>query len=179
MLSVVYSKARSSLSPQSALEIANVYLENAHKAKNAELDHAYCSDAEAALLRIKLSLRKDLVSSSRVEDRTLREGIAAIFFELSELFERLGDHSRAHISHRHVEKWGGYVKEQRQANHAVLPVADPSTALVTDPSATLIVGSSTALVVDANATKPPPPSTLPQPPLIQDSSGRATEPTVP
>ncbi|KAF8938355.1 hypothetical protein BGZ58_001087 [Dissophora ornata] len=55
----------------------------------------------------------------------------------------------------------------------------PSMALVTGPSATLIVESSTTLVVDANATKPPPPSTLPQPPLIQDSSGRATEPTVP
>ena len=106
MFSSVISVLRSTLSPQTALDAATGYLENAHKAKNSELALMYCTDAEATLSRIKRSARKDLISSLRVEDRALCQGIAAAYSELGKILERWENSVKAKASYAKAEKWG-------------------------------------------------------------------------
>ena len=71
MLTSPFSPWRSVLTPQTALDLAHGHLENARKAKSPELALTFCKDAETVLARIKTSVRKTYVSSSRTEDRAL------------------------------------------------------------------------------------------------------------
>ncbi|KAI8603355.1 hypothetical protein EDD21DRAFT_351932 [Dissophora ornata] len=106
MLGSLFLPLRNVLSPQAALEDANVHLENARKAKRSELALTYCNEAQKALARIRTSARKALVSSVSVEDRTTRHEIASIYFELGEHLENLKHRDKAQTCYKNSEKWG-------------------------------------------------------------------------
>ena len=106
MLSSPLSPWRSVLTPQTALDLAHGHLENARKAKSPELALTFCKDAETVLARIKTSVRKTYVSSSRAEDRALCSEIAITYFELGKLLDSLGRRSKAQESYKNEGKWG-------------------------------------------------------------------------
>ncbi|KAI8602649.1 hypothetical protein EDD21DRAFT_403485 [Dissophora ornata] len=115
MLSNPFSPWKSALAPQTALDLASVHLENARKAKNSELALTFCKDAEKALARIKTSVRKTYVSSSRAEDRALCNEIATTYSELGELLDGLGSPTKAQACYKNEEKWG-YAFKARVSN---------------------------------------------------------------
>ncbi|KAI8600494.1 hypothetical protein EDD21DRAFT_405190 [Dissophora ornata] len=106
MLSSLFLPLRNVLSPQEALEDANAHLENARKAKRSELALTYCNDAQAALARIRTSVRKALVLSVGVEDQAIRNEIASTYFELGELLVNLKHRDKAQTCYKNSEKWG-------------------------------------------------------------------------
>jgi len=106
MLSSPFSPWRSVLTPQEALDLANVRLEKARKAKSSGLALTFCNDAEASLSRIGTSVRKTYVSSSLAEDRALCGEIATTYFELGKLLGGLGRLSEAQACYKNEEKWG-------------------------------------------------------------------------
>ena len=110
MLSSPFSPWRSVLTPQAALDLATVHLENARKAKNSELALTFCKDAETSLARIKSSARKTYVSSSRSEDRALCNEIGTTYSELGVLLHGLGYPTKAQACYKNEEKWG-YVSD--------------------------------------------------------------------
>ncbi|KAI8600638.1 hypothetical protein EDD21DRAFT_354377 [Dissophora ornata] len=110
MLSSPFSPWRSVLTPETALNLANIHLENARKTTSPELTLALCNDAESALARIRTSARKTYVSSSRDEDRALCNEIATTYFELGKLLEGLGRRIKAQTCYKNEEKWG-YVSD--------------------------------------------------------------------
>ncbi|KAI8601142.1 hypothetical protein EDD21DRAFT_404690, partial [Dissophora ornata] len=159
MLSSPFSPWRSVLTPQTALDLATSHLENARKAQSPELALAFCNDAETALARIKTSVRKAYVSSSRPQDRTLCNEIATTYSELGELLDSLGRRSKAQASYNNEEKWGGRAQLPGQSSSRSDNVNSLSDAsLVVEPAAYLSV---------IHAVPPPPPRSL-----IQDSSSR-------
>ncbi|KAI8600663.1 hypothetical protein EDD21DRAFT_405071 [Dissophora ornata] len=106
MFSSVFSSKKGNLSPQAALELADIQLESARNAKGSEMTLTHCDEADTVLSRIEKSKRKDLVASSTAEDRILRNGIAATYFALGELLNGLGHREMAHASDKKAEKWG-------------------------------------------------------------------------
>ncbi|KAI8599880.1 hypothetical protein EDD21DRAFT_355066 [Dissophora ornata] len=106
MLSSPFSPWRSVLTPQAALDLANFHLENARKAKSSELAVTSCKDTETALARIRTSVRKTYVSSSRAEDRVLCNEIASTYSELGELLDGLRHPTKAQACYKNEEKWG-------------------------------------------------------------------------
>ncbi|KAI8602885.1 hypothetical protein EDD21DRAFT_352349 [Dissophora ornata] len=101
-----FSPWRSVLAPETALDLANLHLENARKATSPELTLPLCNDAETALARIRTSAKKTYVLSSRAEDRALCNEIATTYFELGQLLEGLGRHTKAQASYKNEQKWG-------------------------------------------------------------------------
>ncbi|KAI8600798.1 hypothetical protein EDD21DRAFT_354227 [Dissophora ornata] len=101
-----FSPWRSVLTPQEALDLASVHLENARKAKSPEMTLSFCNEAETALARIRTSVRKTCVSSSRAEDRALCNEIATTYSELGKLFDDLGRRTKAQACCKKEEKWG-------------------------------------------------------------------------
>ncbi|KAI8598725.1 hypothetical protein EDD21DRAFT_356115 [Dissophora ornata] len=103
MLSRVFA---SGLSPQQALELANLHLENALTTKDPELALKCCDYAEAALSRMKRPAKKIVMSSLRADDLALRDGIAAAYSEIGKLLISLGNSAKAQVSNKKAEKWG-------------------------------------------------------------------------
>ncbi|KAI8599276.1 hypothetical protein EDD21DRAFT_355603 [Dissophora ornata] len=112
MLSSTFSPWRSVLTPQTALDLAASHLENACKAQSPELALAFCSDAETALARIRTSVRKASVSSSRAQDRALCSEIATTYSKFGELLDSLGRRSKAQACYKNEEKWGYMIKSR-------------------------------------------------------------------
>ncbi|KAI8600002.1 hypothetical protein EDD21DRAFT_354952 [Dissophora ornata] len=105
MLSSAFSPWRSALSPQEALEISSGYLENARNATSPKMALINCDDAKTALSRIRRSVGKDILSSSRAEDRTLCIEISVTYFGLAELLDSLGLHDKTQPLYAKAEKW--------------------------------------------------------------------------
>ncbi|KAI8596054.1 hypothetical protein EDD21DRAFT_408664, partial [Dissophora ornata] len=101
----LFSPWRSALAPQAALDLANAHLENSRKANSSELALTFCKDAEKALARIKTSVRKTCVLSSRAEDRALCNEIATTYSELGELLDGLGYPTKAQTYYKSEGKW--------------------------------------------------------------------------
>jgi len=78
---------RKSLSPQQALELANVCLQNALNAKDPDIARVHCHDAEVSLSQAK----KD---ANQTDDQTVIKGIATAYTDLDNLLESL-DQDRA------------------------------------------------------------------------------------
>ncbi|KAG0311714.1 hypothetical protein BGZ99_009955, partial [Dissophora globulifera] len=121
MLHSPFSSSQGTLSPQQALQLANLHLENAHKFKDSGIALALCDDAKAALSRMKTVAKKSLKTPRSAEDQALHDGIAAAYFEHGSLLERLDHVEMAHISYKKAEKWG-YVQGTKR------PFFDSSSA---------------------------------------------------
>ncbi|KAF9346155.1 hypothetical protein BGX34_004139, partial [Mortierella sp. NVP85] len=95
----VISSPRASLSLQQALELANIYLENARKTQDPKLALVLCHDTEVSLSHVKKVAK-------HVEDNTMREGIASAYIGLGELLHEQGLQDEAQAFYKKSEKWG-------------------------------------------------------------------------
>jgi tetratricopeptide (TPR) repeat protein len=94
----------STLSLQQALELTNVYLENAYKMKDVKVALALCHDAEVALSQAKKANRK--YSSHDSGYQILREGVATAYIDLGKYLDGRGYASEATAIYKKAEKWG-------------------------------------------------------------------------
>ncbi|KAF9908823.1 hypothetical protein BX616_011365 [Lobosporangium transversale] len=117
---------RGPLPPQKALDLATIYLEQAHKTKDPVLALEICLDAENTLYRIHQSDRKSLVAASASgtdnTDRALCKAIAATLNNVGELFDNLGHPAHSKRGYKYVAKWGHVqqpdpVSESPHKNH--------------------------------------------------------------
>ncbi|KAF9937990.1 hypothetical protein BGZ65_000684, partial [Modicella reniformis] len=95
------------LSLQQALELTNIYLENAYKTKDQDIALVLCHDAEVTLSQAKNNTKKNRTLPKDAGDQTLREGIAAAFIDLGKLLESQGYQDVAEVICKKAEKWGG------------------------------------------------------------------------
>ncbi|KAG0348636.1 hypothetical protein BGZ54_004563, partial [Gamsiella multidivaricata] len=96
----------STLSPQKELEVANILLEIARNTNDTGISLQFCSDAEAALSRMKRATKKTLASPQSGVDQTLRDGIASAYLEHGKLLNNLGHSEMAQTSYKKAAKWG-------------------------------------------------------------------------
>ncbi|KAI8598045.1 hypothetical protein EDD21DRAFT_407134, partial [Dissophora ornata] len=153
---------RGVLTPQTALELANVHLENARKAKSSELTEKFCKDAETDLARIRKSVRITYVSSSRDEDRALCNEIATTHCELGKLWDDLGHHNKAQDSYKNEKQWGGRVQLpgqsfSRSENVALPPTsngsADSTADTTVNPSVVLAMPTSSRSTIQERSSR--------------------------
>ena len=102
----IVSSPRGSLSPQLALKLANVYLENASTCNIDDRDIALvlCHDTEMSLSQAKKSIR-------RPEDQYVNVEIATAYMDLGNLLESQGHLNEAKASYKKAEKLG-YVSDR-------------------------------------------------------------------
>ncbi|KAF9345083.1 hypothetical protein BGX34_005045, partial [Mortierella sp. NVP85] len=113
----IVSSPLESLSLQHALDLANIYLENASKAPHPDIALVLCHDTEVALSQAKKAAK-------RTEDTTVRQGIAIAYIGLGRELDSHGHSNEAQASYKKAEKWG--VKIQDQAQFAQLSKANAS-----------------------------------------------------
>jgi len=95
----IISSPRASLSLHQALDLANVYLENARKAVDPSIALVLCHDTEVSLTQVKRAAK-------HAEDPTMRDGIATLYIELGELLDTLHRKSEAKAFYKKSVKWG-------------------------------------------------------------------------
>jgi len=95
----IVSSPRGSLSPQQALELANLYLGNACNAKDPDIALVLCHDTEVSLSQAKKAIR-------RSGNQAVLGGIASAYISLGKLLEKRGLGSEARVSYKKAEKLG-------------------------------------------------------------------------
>ncbi|KAG0234728.1 hypothetical protein BGX31_004467 [Mortierella sp. GBA43] len=111
----------SSLSLQQALELTNIYLENAYKTKDHNVSLALCHDAEVALAQAKRANKKYPAHPYDAGFQALRQGISAAYIDLGKFLEAHGFRQEADAICKKSEKWGGRADDPgrlAQASHA-------------------------------------------------------------
>jgi hypothetical protein len=95
----IVSSPRGSLLPQKALDLANIYLENAFNANDSDIALVLCHDTEVSLHQAKKHVKRD-------ENRTVAEGIATAYIGLGKLLESLHQVKGAQASFKEADKLG-------------------------------------------------------------------------
>jgi len=95
----IVSSPRAYLSAQQALELANVYLENANNADDADISLVLCYDTEISLYQAKKAIK-------HTGNQSLVGGIATAYIGLGKLLERRGQGTGARASFKVAEKLG-------------------------------------------------------------------------
>jgi len=95
----IISSPRGSLSLQQALDLANIYLENARNTQDPAIALVLCHDTEVSLSHVKRAAKY-------TEDKTMREGIATVYIELGDLLDNHGHRNEAQIFRKKSDKWG-------------------------------------------------------------------------
>jgi len=95
----IVSSPLGNLSLQHALDLANIYLENASKAQHSDIALVLCHDAEVALSQAKKSAK-------RIKDQSMLHGIATAYIGLGRELDNRGRSSEAQESYKKAEKWG-------------------------------------------------------------------------
>ncbi|KAF9992422.1 hypothetical protein BGZ65_012261, partial [Modicella reniformis] len=99
------SSLHTTLSPQKALGLVNVYLENARKVKDPKLALELCSNAESSLSRIvEMALNPE-----------------------AQLQDHLGSRKKAQSNYKNAEKLGWHA--QNQSQQPIQPCTDPNNSL--------------------------------------------------
>jgi inactivated superfamily I helicase len=96
----VTSSPLGSLSPEQALELAKVYLDNYHKAKDADVALVLYHDTKTSLSQAK---KKALKNS---KNPAVIAGIAAVYIDLGKALENRGHGIESEESYRKAEKLG-------------------------------------------------------------------------
>jgi hypothetical protein len=99
MISSIISSPRGTLSPQQALKLANVYLDNACIVDDGDIALVLCHDTEVSLSSAKKAVR-------RAEDQHLIGEIATTYMVLGELLESRGHLNEAKVSYKKAGKLG-------------------------------------------------------------------------
>lgn len=96
----------SALSLQQALELGNIFLENAYKTADRDIALVLCHEAEVALSQAKSANKKYPAHPNDVEYQALRKGMATAYIDLGKLLERRGHRNEAQAICKKTEKWG-------------------------------------------------------------------------
>jgi hypothetical protein len=96
----------SALSLHQALELTNVYLENAYKMKDAKVALALCHDAEVALSQVKRANKKYPSHPDDPGYQILRQGVATAYVDLGKYLDGRGYANEATAIYKKAEKWG-------------------------------------------------------------------------
>ncbi|KAG0204157.1 hypothetical protein BGX31_003242, partial [Mortierella sp. GBA43] len=94
------------LSLQQALELTNVYLENAYKMKDVKVALALCHDAEVALSQAKKANRKYPAHPDDTWYQALHQGVATAYVDLGKYLDGRGYGNEAAAIYKKAEKWG-------------------------------------------------------------------------
>ncbi|KAG0215846.1 hypothetical protein BGX31_000752, partial [Mortierella sp. GBA43] len=95
------------LSLQQALELTNVYLENAYKTKDSKMAMVLCHNAEVALSQAKKADKKHSAHPGDTWYQAIREGVATAYIDLGKHLENRGYPNEAIAICKKAEKWGG------------------------------------------------------------------------
>ena len=95
----IVSSPLGSLSPQQALQLANVYLDNACNMDDPDIALVLCHDTEVSLSQAKKAVR-------RTGDQEAIKDIAAVYIKLGKLLERRGYGNGAQTSYKKAVKLG-------------------------------------------------------------------------
>ncbi|KAF9351684.1 hypothetical protein BGX34_000420, partial [Mortierella sp. NVP85] len=114
MFGSIVSSPRASLTPQKALELANVYLENAFNAVDSDIALVLCHDTEVSLTQAKKSVKHD-------KNQTVTKGIATAYISLGKLLESLHHDSGAQASFKKAEKLGGNIHDLARPTNTYRP----------------------------------------------------------
>ncbi|KAF9960578.1 hypothetical protein BGZ65_012090 [Modicella reniformis] len=102
---------KKALSLQQALELTEIYLENASKTNDHDITLVLCHDAEVALFQAKSATRNASTDLQVTGEVALREGIAAAYITIGQLLEIQEYRSEAKAMFKKAEKWGGHVQQ--------------------------------------------------------------------
>ncbi|KAK3809438.1 MAG: hypothetical protein J3Q66DRAFT_405442 [Benniella sp.] len=119
MFSSIVSSPRSSLSPQQALKLANVYFENARNEGDGDIALVLCHDTE-----ISLSQAKKAVKFSKNPD--VIEEIGTVYIDLAKLLERHDYHNEAKAFYKKAKKLGVNVQHPGSLTKGSPPPAGDS-----------------------------------------------------
>ncbi|KAK3823221.1 MAG: WD40-repeat-containing domain protein [Benniella sp.] len=100
MFGKIVESPRGSLSPQKALDLANIYLEAASTTEDPEIALVLCHDTEVSLSEAKKAVR-------RTGDHSTIERIASTYLGLGDLLKKRGFNSQAQVSYKKPKKLGG------------------------------------------------------------------------
>ncbi|KAK3813993.1 MAG: hypothetical protein J3Q66DRAFT_411466 [Benniella sp.] len=112
----IFSSPRGILSPVQALELANIYLANAHGTRDPSIAMVLCHDTEVTLSHAKKSAK-------HAEMQTVRDGVAIAYIDLGKVLESHGKLDDAQTSYKKAEKLGGRLQKQ---NGHLVPYPDPN-----------------------------------------------------
>ncbi|KAF9353488.1 hypothetical protein BGX34_011531 [Mortierella sp. NVP85] len=98
-LNSIVSSPRGVLSPQQALRLANVYLENACNVDDIDIVLVLCQDAEVSLSQAKKAIK-------RAEDQYIIGEIAVAYMDLGSVLESQGHPNEAKASYKKAAKLG-------------------------------------------------------------------------
>jgi hypothetical protein len=99
MFGSIASSPLESLSALQALELANVYLENANNAYDSSIALVLCHDTEVSLSQARKA-------GKHAENQFLNEGIGLAYFSLGKLLESRGHADGADASYKMAKKLG-------------------------------------------------------------------------
>ncbi|KAG0228280.1 hypothetical protein BGX31_006629 [Mortierella sp. GBA43] len=99
-----------SLLPSQALDLANIYLENAGKVTDSEIALVLCHDTEVSLSQAK-----------KTADQSVIDGVAATYSGLGKQLKELGRDSEAQAIYRKAEKLGWSAQDMDQSSNSSRP----------------------------------------------------------
>ncbi len=120
MLGGIFPSARSALSQQETLNLANFYLESARQAQDPKISLVLCENAKASLSQMKRALRKAQAPQSAA-DQMLRNKVGQTYFERGQLLERLNHPEKAQASYKKAKKWGYVQSQSPNSSHPSSP----------------------------------------------------------
>ncbi|KAF9362177.1 hypothetical protein BGX34_006671 [Mortierella sp. NVP85] len=100
----IVSSPRASLSGQQALELANLYLENANNTSDNEISLVLCHDTEVSLNQAKKSIKHS-------DNPGFVDEIISTYIELGNLLQNRGHEAMAQVSYKKAEKLGGHAQD--------------------------------------------------------------------
>ncbi|KAK3809372.1 MAG: WD40-repeat-containing domain protein [Benniella sp.] len=125
VFSSIISSPRGTLSPQQALKLANVYLDNACKENDGDITMVLCHDTEISLSQAKKAVK-------RTEDQYVIEEIAIAYMDLGDLLKSRGHPNEANVSYKKAGKLG--VNVQGLGRQRVTGRPNSTTSSSTSPS---------------------------------------------
>jgi len=93
----IISFPRGTLSPQQALKLANVYLDNAYNENDSDIALVLCHDTEISLSQARKTVR-------HAEDQSVIGQIAIAYMDLGNLLESQGHPNEANVSYKKAMK---------------------------------------------------------------------------
>jgi hypothetical protein len=99
VLGSIISSPRANLSLQQALDLTNLYLDNARKAADPSIVLVLCHDTEISLSQVKRAAK-------HADDKVIRDDIANVYIGLAELLGSQGLRVEAQSFFKKSEKFG-------------------------------------------------------------------------
>ncbi|KAG0003543.1 hypothetical protein BGZ65_001609, partial [Modicella reniformis] len=104
MLFRIVPSPKNALSSHQALELINIYLENALKTMDDDIALVLCHEAETYLSQVKNASKRLFASPKDTGDLTLQEGMATAYIELAKLMGKKGYQDEAEVFSEKAEK---------------------------------------------------------------------------